>query len=288
MTYSMTGYARCEHNADFGSLTWELKSVNHRFLEISLRLPEGLKTLEAPSRTHIQKQLSRGKIDANLRFRPQAAKEIKLEINQPLTRGLLNACREIEGMIMNSARITPIEILAWPGIVVHTEELSETVTEAALTLLEQTLKDLQDSRKQEGMRLAEGIESRCRALQDWVAKVRTRRPEVVQALRARLLQRIADLDVELDPTRLEQELALQAQRLDVAEELDRLDGHVEEIQSVLQRTESVGRRLDFLLQELHREANTLSSKSNDMETTRASVEIKVVIEQMREQVQNIE
>lgn len=288
MTHSMTGYARCESSGTYGTLSWELKSLNHRFLDLSLRLPETLRALESPVRECLQAALNRGKIEATLRYRSSSAQSVQLEINTGLAQGLIAACREAEGMLSNSARITPLDFLAWPGLVSTSDSLPQAVTETALELLNQSLHALNANRADEGQRLASLVLERCDALSHWVGVVRQRRPVVIETLRARLQQRIAELKLSLDPTRLEQEIALQAQRLDVAEELDRLDAHIIEMRKVFARTEAIGRRLDFLTQEMHREANTLSAKANDLETTQATVEMKVLIEQIREQIQNIE
>ncbi|WP_006788098.1 YicC/YloC family endoribonuclease [Thiorhodospira sibirica] len=288
MTHSMTGYARCESSGTYGTLSWELKSLNHRFLDLSLRLPEALRCLEGSVRESLQATLSRGKIEATLRYRPNSAQSVQLEINKGLAQGLIAACREAEGMLSNSARITPLDFLAWPGLVSTSDTLPEAASQAALQLLHDSLQALNANRADEGRRLASLVLERCESLSHWVGVVRQRRPVVLEALRTRLQQRIAELTLSLDATRLEQEIALQAQRLDVAEELDRLDAHILEMRKVFARTEAIGRRLDFLTQEMHREANTLSAKANDLETTQATVEMKVLIEQIREQIQNIE
>jgi uncharacterized protein (TIGR00255 family) len=288
MIHSMTGFARRETESPQGALAWELKSVNHRYLEVSLRLPEAFRALENAARERIQARLGRGKVEVSLRHQPPAGDEAGLEVNEPLARRLIEVCGQVEHWVMNPARITALEILRWPGVVREPAPDLEALHGQAMGLLEEALEDLLATRGREGGRLREAIETRCRSVAELVAQVRERRPLVIEALREKWRARIADLGVELDPGRLEQELALQAQRLDVDEELDRLDGHLKEVALILERDEPVGRRLDFLMQEFNREANTLGSKSNDMETTRAAVELKVLIEQMREQVQNVE
>lgn len=288
MIHSMTGFARVETDTPQGGLAWEVRSVNHRYLEVSLRLPEAFRALESAVRERVQGRLGRGKVEVSLRHQAPAGEEAGLEVNEPLARRLIEVCGQVEHWIMNAARITALDILRWPGVVREPAPDLQALHERALGLLDEALEELAATRAREGERLREAIETRCNAVGDLVARVRVRRPEVIDALREKWRARIADLGVDMDPGRLEQELALQAQRLDVDEELDRLDGHLQEVAVILDRGEPVGRRLDFLMQEFNREANTLGSKANDMETTRAAVELKVLIEQMREQVQNVE
>ncbi|MCG5501119.1 YicC/YloC family endoribonuclease [Ectothiorhodospira lacustris] len=288
MIRSMTGFARCESSGDIGTLAWELRSVNHRYLDVSTRLPDELRALEGPVRERVNARLGRGKVECNLRFRKADTTDSTLEINDDLAKELITKVVKVEHWMMNAARMSAMEILRWPGVVRQSEPDLQPVHTSALNLLDEALDALIEHRAREGAHIHSLLESRCRAITEQVAQVRARRPEVVTALRERLRTRISELGVDLEPGRLEQELALQAQKLDVAEELDRLDGHVKEVLACLQRDEPVGRRLDFLMQEFNREANTLGSKANDMETTQASVELKVQIEQMREQIQNIE
>jgi len=288
MIHSMTGFSRAEAETPQGSLAWELKSVNHRYLEVGLRLPEAFRALENAVREKVQARLGRGKVDVSLRHQAPAGGEAGLEVNEPLAKRLIEVCGQVEHWVMNPARITALEILRWPGVVREPSPDLESLHGEALKLLDTALEELATTRAREGERLRETIVTRCQAVTELVAQVRVRRPKVVEALREKWRARIADLAVDMEPGRLEQELALQAQRLDVDEELDRLDGHLTEVALILERDEPVGRRLDFLMQEFNREANTLGSKANDMETTRASVELKVLIEQMREQVQNVE
>jgi uncharacterized protein (TIGR00255 family) len=288
MIRSMTGYSRAEAETAQGVLAWELRSVNHRYLEVSLRLPDVFRGLENAVRERIQACLGRGKVEAALRYQPPGVEAAGLEVNEALAKRLIQVCGQVEHWIMNAARITALDILRWPGVVHEPAPNLEGLHGPVLELLDRALEELGETRAREGERLREAIETRCRSVQDLVAQVRDRRPKVVEALREKWRTRLADLGVEADPGRLEQELAIQAQRLDVDEELDRLDGHLSEVGLILEREEPVGRRLDFLMQEFNREANTLGSKSNDMDTTRAAVELKVLIEQMREQVQNVE
>jgi len=288
MLRSMTAFARQEKSTNDGDLVCEIRSVNHRYLEASLRLPEEFRALEAGLRERLQKRLGRGKIECHLRFRPSASKATELLVNEDYTKALLKACTEVEDWMHNPARLSVMEVMRWPGVIMEDETDMGPLHKEALSLVEATIDDLVVSRTSEGERTQSMLEQRCEAISEIVAQVRVLRPQLMTALRDKMKQRIDELDIEADPQRLEQELAMIAQKLDVDEELDRLDSHLEEMKSVFKRKEPVGRRLDFLMQEFNREANTLGSKSHDSETTRLAVELKVLIEQMREQVQNIE
>lgn len=288
MIKSMTAFARESRAADFGELTWELRAVNHRYLEPHLRLPEELRVLEPNVRARLAARLQRGKLDCALRFAPAVGLAGSLSVNRPFVEQLLAASHEIGALVGGGAEPSPIELLRWPGVLQQQDPDLDQVTAAALELLEHAIDTLLATREREGERLAVLLAERCDRLQDSVERVRLRLPQVMEGVRQRLADRLAELRVELDPTRLEQEMALIAARLDVDEEMDRLAAHVAEVRSVLRRDEPVGRRLDFLMQELNREANTLGSKSADVEVTREAVEMKVLIEQMREQVQNLE
>lgn len=288
MIRSMTAFAGEEHQSEWGSVSWELRSVNHRYLEIVMRLPESLRSLESAARERVAKVLSRGKVECVLKLQSTAATSAALSLNRDVVTRLLEIASELEHMIGPGTGLQLADVMRWPGVITESELNREQVESIVLGCLERALKELVQNRKREGERIVEMIRQRCRSLGEQVQRIRARRPEVLQGLREKLLGRLSDLPVEPDNNRLEQELLIIAQRLDVAEELDRLDAHLDEISDVLRRSEPVGRRLDFLMQELHREANTLASKSSDTETTRAAVDIKVLIEQMREQVQNIE
>ncbi|SEP91558.1 TIGR00255 family protein [Ectothiorhodospira magna] len=288
MIRSMTGFARCESTSEVGALTWEVRSVNHRYLDVSTRLPEELRALEGAVRERVIARLGRGKVECALRFHRTDTTDKTLVLNEDLTKAVIATIGQVEHWMMNAARVGALDVMRWPGVVCQSEPDPQPLHEATLNLLDQTLTALIEYRAREGRHIRGLLESRCQAIAEQVAQVRVRRPAVVTALRERLLSRIAELGVDLEPGRLEQELALQAQKLDVAEELDRLDGHIEEVLACLQRDEPVGRRLDFLMQEFNREANTLGSKAHDMDTTQAAVELKVLIEQMREQIQNLE
>jgi uncharacterized protein (TIGR00255 family) len=286
---SMTAFARREHrDDDVGTLTCELRSVNHRYLDLSFRLPEELRGSENALREKSTQRLQRGRLECQLRYQPGDTMTSSLSINEALAKALIEAARRIESDMSNPARMTAIDLLRWPGIVREPEQDLGPLTAKALALFETAIKDLIESREREGTRIAEFIKARCATITEIVARVRQRRPEVLSAIRDKLMARLAEVNVQAEPNRLEQELAYIAQRLDIEEELDRLDGHLQEVEATLARDEPAGRRLDFLMQEFNREANTISSKSADLTTTQAAVDLKVLIEQMREQVQNIE
>jgi uncharacterized protein (TIGR00255 family) len=287
MIRSMTGFARRERQYPWGQLAWELKTVNHRYLEVGCRLPEEFRAAEADFRQAISSAVRRGKVECSLHFRPATvtgALEIDAEVLGALTQRALKLAEQAGP----AARIEVLDLLRWPGVVRDQTRDSAALIGAAQALLGEALIDLSRFRDSEGGRLREALELRCAGLTDFAGRVAERLPEVRARMRAKLLDRIAQLTADVDHDRLEQELAILAQRLDVDEEIDRLRGHVAEVRKAFSGQEPAGRRLDFLMQELNREANTLSSKSQDIETTRAAVDMKVLIEQMREQVQNIE
>lgn len=288
MLRSMTAFARHEQPSAWGVIVWELRSVNHRYLEATMRLPEALRGLETLVRERIAAKLSRGKVEATLKVQSNGAALTAMQLNLPVVERLLEVCGELEHVIGPGTGLRLMDVLRWPGVISDSELDVEQIKQALLDGLDSALLELVATRSREGERTAELIEQRCAAMREQVAQVRVRRPEVLKRWREKLFSRLAELPAEADPGRLEQEMVLVAQRLDVDEELARLDTHLDEMQAVLQRQEPVGRRLDFLMQELNREANTLSSKAADAETTRAAIELKVLIEQMREQIQNIE
>jgi uncharacterized protein (TIGR00255 family) len=266
-----------------------MRSVNHRYLDISLRLPEEFRPLEADIRKSLGQYLNRGKIEVNLRFFEAAGVTGSgLELNLALARELLKVHGEMAGLTSSAQQADISQLLKWPGMIEEKRPDPAPLQAAAMELLVEAAQDLQASRAREGEQMASGIRERLVAVSAITANIRLWLPEIRVALKQRMLDRIADLDQPLDPGRLEQEVAILSQKIDVDEELDRLDGHVEEVYRVLDLTEPVGRRLDFLMQEFNRESNTLSSKSIDQRTTQAAVDLKVLIEQMREQVQNVE
>lgn len=287
MIKSMTAFGRREVSEQYGQLVCELRAVNHRYLELFIRLPDELRALEMSMREKIGKKLKRGKIECVLRYKP-ADEVADIEIDGRLSAAVISACEKINSQIQNSAAISAIEVLRWPGVVSQQECDPGPLQKAAMELLDETLADFVATREREGELTEKMILDRCQTIAGIVVEQRVHRPTVMQRLRDRLQQKLDELNVEPDQQRLEQELVFAAQKLDVDEELDRLEAHITEVKKVLQRNEPVGRRLDFLMQELNREANTLGSKSQDAATTSSSVDLKVLIEQMREQVQNIE
>ena len=287
MIRSMTGFARRERQFPWGLIAWELKTVNHRYLEISCRLPEEFRAAEVDFRQSIAGAVRRGKVESSLHFRPVAAAS-SLEVDADVLGTITQRAREVAAQAGAAARIDVMDLLRWPGVVREQNRDAAPLIAASHALLAEALAELARSRDSEGARLRDALEQRCAGLTDFAAQVAERLPEVRARIRAKLLERIAALTSDVDHDRLEQELAILAQRLDVDEEIDRLRGHVAEVRKALGGQEPAGRRLDFLMQELNREANTLSSKSQDIETTRAAVDMKVLIEQMREQVQNVE
>jgi uncharacterized protein (TIGR00255 family) len=288
MLHSMTGFARETVDADIGALTWEIRAVNHRYLDVQFKIPEQMRPHEQAFRQAVAASLNRGKIECTLNVRRTFDRQAELQIDRELVELIGTRIKEMSAALPATGAVNPFDVLRWPGVVEQVEIEAEPLFEAAMPLLQQALGSIRSMRASEGARIAEMLESRCADIEAISRSVRARMPEVLEAARTKQRERLEKLDVEADPARLEMELALIAQKLDVDEELDRLDSHLAEIRDIVTRDEAVGRRLDFLMQELNREANTLGSKSNDTETTRASVELKVLIEQMREQIQNVE
>jgi uncharacterized protein (TIGR00255 family) len=289
MIRSMTGFAGAERQYAFGRLTWELRSVNHRYLEIGFRVPEEFRMLEPEIRRILGEHVSRGKVDATLKFAPAAGvASASLELNTELTGRLLSLHTEMQTLSGLEQDPDLRSFMRWPGVIEERAPDPQPLHAAALELLAEAAAGLQSARGREGEQMDIAIRERLGSIEEHVSSVRTWLPEIRDGLRQKLLARIADLKQPLEPGRLEQEVAFLSQKIDVDEELDRLDSHVKEARLVLERDDPVGRRLDFLMQEFNRESNTLSSKSVDNRTTQVAVELKVAIEQMREQVQNIE
>jgi len=285
----MTGFARAEAVHPWGTLSCEIRSVNHRYLELQLRVPEALRHAEHASRELLRERLGRGKVDCSLRLQDSAGAEGGvLRVDEDRLAQLLAACARIDTVAPGLARPTTLEMLAWPGVLAEEAPDADTTAGAMLALVERTARELAEAREREGARLGALLTQRLSGIEELVATVRQRLPELIAGHRDRLAQRVAELAVQAEPERLAQEIALLAARGDVAEELDRLTVHVGETRRSLAAGGACGRRLDFLMQEFNREANTLSSKSVAAETTQAAVDMKVLIEQMREQVQNIE
>jgi uncharacterized protein (TIGR00255 family) len=288
MLKSMTGFARGAAETPTGTLTCELRAVNHRFLDVQFRLPEELRSKEIELRQQIGEACKRGKIECAIHIRRGGKGATELSLNKDLVLKIARSLDELKRVLPDSGKVDPIDVLRWPGVVEEPEVDSDPLYAVTQELLRDTLDALGRMRGSEGERIALMLDSRCADIMRIAKSVQQRMPQVMEAVRQKQRERIEKLDVAADPARLETELALIAQKLDVDEELDRLTSHVSEIRKVLCEQEPVGRRLDFLMQELNREANTLGSKSADAETTTAAVELKVLIEQMREQIQNVE
>ena len=291
MIASMTGFARAEASVPSGTLVCELRSVNHRFLEASLRLPDELRPLDPELRARMQRELRRGKLDCTFTYRGGGRSQEPLELDTAMIERLqpmLAKLAEAAGPSGAAAQVNLVDLLRFPGVLSEPTVDAEALLAAARTLFAGALTELKAMRAREGARLRELLLQRCEALSLLVGQVRERLPEVQAAIRQRYAERIAELGANVDADRVEQEVVLLSQKMDVAEELDRLDGHITETRRILAGDQAAGRRLDFLMQEYNREANTLSSKAQDLATTRMAVEMKVLIEQMREQVQNVE
>lgn len=286
MIHSMTGYARREVSGDWGSATWEIRSVNQRYLETYWRMPENFRGLEPQLRDKIRKQLQRGKVENNLRFEPGQSQNDELTLNQELAKKMIQNAEWVQQQ--SGGQINPLDILRWPGVMETPEQDVDAISQELLKLWQATLTDFIASRASEGEKIQAMIEARLDAITEQAKFVRLRLPQVIEWQRDKLRTRLTEVAEELDENRLEQEIVLLAQKLDVAEELDRLDAHVTETHNILKKGGTCGRRLDFMMQEFNREANTLASKSIDADITKAAVELKVLIEQMREQIQNIE
>ncbi|HQQ62007.1 MAG TPA: YicC family protein [Pseudomonadales bacterium] len=285
--HSMTAFARCEINESWGSLVWELRSVNHRYLEPGFRLPDTFRFLESPLREQLRKTLQRGKVDCTLQFQAVMHREAVV-IDKELARRYVQAAETINSFLTAPAPLSAADFLFRPGVLCESGPDRDTVTTVALSLFAEALREMHVVREREGAALAVFMLERLQKMREQAAIVRSALPEILAAQKQKLRDRLNELQGELNQDRIEQELVHVAQRCDVDEELDRLETHIAEVERILKGKGAVGRKLDFLMQELNREANTLSSKSISTTTTQAAVELKVLIEQVREQVQNIE
>lgn len=284
----MTAFARAQAQGTWGTAICELRSINHRYLELSVRMPETLQALEPQMRERIRHYVRRGKIECNFRFQSGDVSGAEITINHHLAEKICKANEVIAKMLTHAAPVNPMDVLRWPQILQIAEVDLEIIQDEMIKLLEKGLQDLVDARVREGAELKQLFLQRLESMKAELAKVRHRLPEIYNQQRSRLVARFNDAKIELDSGRFEQEVVLFAQKMDVSEELERLEAHISEVRRILKQGGVAGRRLDFLMQELNREANTLGAKSVDVDTTRASVELKVLIEQIREQVQNVE
>ena len=287
MIYSMTAFARLEVKKDWGDAVWEIRSVNQRYLENFFRLPEQFRGLENTLREKLRQSLTRGKIECSLRIETKKQTNAELNLNKELANQVIQSLQWIKAQA-GEGEINLTDVLRYPGVVEAQEHDLDAISQDLLTAFDDLLTDFIAMRGREGEKLNDIIQQRLDAIAVEADKVRSQMPTVLQWQRERLLQRFEDAQVNLDPQRVEQEMILLAQRVDVAEELDRLQMHVKETTNILKKGGAVGRKLDFMMQELNRESNTLASKSINADITASAVELKVLIEQMREQIQNLE
>ena len=285
MVASMTAFARLEDSGEWGHAVWEIRTVNHRYLDISIRLPEELRALETSVREQVSIKLKRGKVECNLRYDADSAVG-DISINAGLAEKIIHAASGLP--TEEAAPINPLDVLRWPGVIDKYSPDLERISNPVISLLDKALENILHNRHREGEQIEQMITKRCDLSLHQLRQIRDKVPEIIAIMRERHLARVQELGIELDNGRLEQEIALLSQKLDVAEELDRMETHINEVKRILTGTEPIGRRLDFLMQEMNREANTLGSKSAHIDTSNASIELKVLIEQMREQIQNIE
>lgn len=284
----MTAFANSEVEFEGLTLHCELRSVNHRYCDISLKIPERFRFMEASTRQSISKQLKRGKIECSFSYKKQQKTTAMLDVNMDAVQVLLNSAKEIEQLMHSSKSFSALEVLSFPGIQAEKSSNNAELQKTLQQLLQTTLDSFLAARLREGEQLQRLVTERCEKMQGFVEQAKTRMPIVLDKLKNKLKNQITELVAEPNHDRIEQEMVILAQKLDVEEEIDRLETHISEVLHILQKNEPVGRRLDFLMQEMNREANTLGSKSADKEMTAIAIELKVLIEQMREQIQNIE
>ena len=288
MIISMTAYGRAENTTELGRASCEVRSVNHRYLEMNVRLPEEYRSLEQSIRECIAKRLKRGKVDCTIRLELNNAVNDTLPLNESLLSKLIETVESTSKQLQNPAAINALDLLRWPGIMEHVSPDMDRIDQEIQTLMNEALDAVVNNRKREGEKIQSMILERTEQIKQIVSDVQINMPKIIEAQREKYRQKVNELIEDYDHDRLEQEILLLTQKIDVAEEMDRLNAHVVEVEHALQQTGPVGRRLDFLMQELNREANTLGSKSAHLDTSNASVDLKVLIEQMREQIQNIE
>jgi uncharacterized protein (TIGR00255 family) len=288
MTYSMTAFARQTGEFSWGSLVWEIRSVNHRYLEPSFKLPESLRLLEGDLREQLRTHVARGKVECSLRLLQSASADTRIAVNTLLLEQIIAASVLVQAKLPQATALNPLELLAWPGVLQQPDSDNDAISRAATELFARAAQQLVENRAREGGALREFIESQLDAVTLIIQSARAQMPLILSAQKQKLEARLAELSSELNRDRVEQEIVILIQKSDVEEELDRLQTHIKEARRALQQREPCGRRLDFLMQEFNREANTLSSKSLAADTTLNAIQLKVLIEQMREQIQNIE
>lgn len=287
MIYSMTAFASLEIKKDWGNAVWEIRSVNQRYLETFFRLPEQFRSLENTLRETLRQKLTRGKIECTLRIDNKKQAATELHINQELATQVLQSLQWLKQQA-GEGELNLTDVLRYPGVVEVPEQDVDLISQDLLAAFDQVVEEFIAMRQREGEKIHTLLTQRLEAINEEQQKVRSKMPEILQWQRERMLQRFEEVQLQPDPQRLEQELIMLAQRIDVAEELDRLQLHIKETQNILRKGGAVGRKLDFMMQELNRESNTLASKSINVDVTNSAIELKVLIEQMREQIQNLE
>jgi|TARA_B110000483_G_scaffold243672_1_gene335258 uncharacterized protein (TIGR00255 family) len=288
MPKSMTGFARVDHSAEWGNVVCELKSVNHRFLDLSFRMPDSLRSVEHKLREQIRKELARGKVECNISIKHNVGSAEQMQLDKEVAKSYIDAAQELSAMLSGDTPLNPLDILRLPGVIGAQELDIEALHELVVKTLADSLDLLGQSRQREGDALGKEILGRTKKIRELTAGLVDIVPAIHKGYEEKIRLRLADADIEINQERLEQELILIAQKMDVEEEIDRLNSHLDQIDELVNGTQAIGRKLDFLMQELNREANTLGSKSQGLSQTNTSVELKVLIEQIREQIQNIE
>lgn len=288
MIQSMTAFARAETNQSWGNATWELKAVNHRFLDANFRLPETARDQEIHLRDQLRQKLQRGKIECNLKLNLSEQETATITLNEPLLNQLISLNQTVAHKLEKSSHLNTMHLLSWPGVIETPDADSDAIKQDIKAAFNEALAELINCRQREGSALKQTILEKLQGMMEQVQLVQQHTPQIMQAQRQKVIDRIEEIAQEVDKNRLEQELVYYAQRMDIMEEIDRLNTHIQEMERVLHQGGAVGRRLDFLLQEMNRESNTIGSKSQHTNISHASVELKVLIEQIREQVQNIE
>ena len=286
MIVSMTAFGRKEASGEWGNVFMEIKTVNHRYLDISIRIPDDFRILEAGIRDRISSRIKRGKVDCSLRIEPGEQALSKIPVNIELVEKIVAAARSLP--ISENDQMNPLDIMRWPGVIQKEMFDIDTIQDPVYSLVDATLGSIIETREREGAKIRDMILERCDAVSNQIINIKSKLPEIAEDIRTRYFKKAKDMQVELNNERFEQELLLLLQKMDISEELDRLEAHLKEVIHVVDQNEPMGRRLDFLMQEFNREANTLGSKSINIDMSNTSIELKVLIEQMREQIQNIE
>ena len=288
MIHSMTAYGRAENSDNQISISCEIRSVNHRYLEIAVRMPEELRPLEQKIRDYISKKIKRGKIECNIRIEQQDTYDEALSINQDLLKNIIDVAENINSDLSTSTSLNSLDLLRWPGVLKKNTLDVKKIDKLLFKIVNQAIDIVINTRQREGKKIKKMITDRCSKIKKIIASIHKIMPAILKNYRKKLISRIQEISNELDNERLEQELLFISQKMDIEEEIDRLNAHIDEVIRVVDQKGPIGRRLDFLMQEMNRESNTLGSKSYHIKTSNASVELKVLVEQMREQIQNIE